>query len=220
MNFRRFCLFGILAGLLCCATAAADSFMRSTSDYFGTVSMLRLYETEGAQETWTEVKALLARIDRAVSVSDEDSDIASFNRLAAGESVAVSEITADLLLRAKEAYELTSGLYDPTVYPLVDLWGFSPRFNRAGYSPVMPYDRPLTGGHPKPPAAGDIETLLPLVGLDGIELKQDADGWRLIKHTPSVQVGGIRVEAQLDLGGIAKGYGDILPAISSAGTAR
>jgi len=27
------------------------------------------------------------------------------------------------------------------LYPLIDLWGFSPRFNRNTYAPVMPYDR-------------------------------------------------------------------------------
>ena len=186
--------------------ACGESFMRQTSDYFGTVSMLRLYDTHGAQETWTEVKSLLDKIDRAVSVSDENSDIARFNRLHAGESLPVSEITADIFCRAQKVFELTGGLYDPTVYPLVDLWGFSPRFNDRQYRPSMPYDRPLAGAYPAPPDSRYIDALLPLVGLKGIELTEPGDGWMLVKHTPAVIVDGVTIEAQLDLGGIAKGY--------------
>lgn len=202
---KRFLIF-LTALLLCGPAARAASFMRYTSDYFGTVSMLRLYRTDGAEQTWAEVKALLGEIERAVSVSDEDSDIARFNRLSTGESTPVSGITAELFRKAQAVYRLTGGLYDPTVYPLVDLWGFSPRFNRGQYRPVLPWDRPLTDGHPAPPDAKYIAALLPLVGLEGIELREDGGEWRLIKHTPSVTVEGVTMEAQLDLGGIAKGY--------------
>ena len=204
---KRLCslLLVLLAVPLVCPRAET-SFMRSTLDYFSTVSMLRLYDTAGAAETWTAVKQLLSEIERAVSVSDGNSDIARFNRLKAGESVTVSALTADIFMCARAVYELTDGLYDPTVYPLVDLWGFSPRFNQAGYRPSLSYDRPLTDGHPTPPDPRDIEALLPLVGLDGIELTQTGEGWRLTKHTPGVAIEGVTVEAQLDLGGIAKGY--------------
>ncbi len=178
---KRFCAL-ILALLIASVfpASAETSFMRYTSDYFGTVSMLRLYETEGVQETWTAVKGLLEEIDRAVSVSDENSDIARFNRLKTGESVSVSTLTADVFRCALEAYELTGGLYDPTVYPLVDLWGFSPRFNTGAYRIVLPYDRPLKDGHPVPPEAAHIEALLPLVGLKGVELAETEEGCLLI----------------------------------------
>ena len=204
---KRFCALILILFMTSVFPASAEtSFMRYTSDYFGTVSMLRLYETEGAQETWTIVKGLLEEIDRAVSVSDENSDIARFNRLKAGESVPVSALTADVFRCALEVYELTSGLYDPTVYPLVDLWGFSPRFNTGVYRIALPYDRPLKDGHPMPPEAAHIEALLPLVGLKGVELAETEEGCLLIKHTPAVSVDGVTIEAQLDLGGIAKGY--------------
>ena len=204
---KRLCsLLLILIAVPFSRSCAETYFMRYTSDYFGTVSMLRLYDTADAEATWTAVKQLLSEIDHAVSVSADNSDIARFNRLRAGESVAISALTADIFTRAYAIYELTGGLYDPTVYPLVDLWGFSPRFNQAAYRPFLPYDRPLTNGHPTPPDPQDIEALLPLVGLDGIELVEAGDGWQLIKHTAAVTVGGVAVEAQLDLGGIAKGY--------------
>ncbi len=205
--WRQFCcVMLVLLPLLKPVPSRADSFMRSTSEYFGTVSMLRLYDTEGAQETWEAVRALLSGIEEAVSVSVRSSDIARFNRLQAGESLAVSAITAELFRAARDVYDLTGGLYDPTVYPLVDLWGFSPRFSDSDDEPVMPYDRPFRNGRPVPPGARYIDLLLPLVGMDGIILTETEDGWLLTKRTPAVKIGDVTIQAQLDLGGIAKGY--------------
>ena len=61
------------------------------------------------------------------------SDISRFNQLSFGEEIAVSNYTADMLSAAFYAYEKTGGLYNPCVYPLVDLWGFSYRFNASSY---------------------------------------------------------------------------------------
>lgn len=80
-------------------------------------------------------------------------------------------------------YEKTNGLYDPSVYPLIDLWGFSPRFNSSSYTPVMPYDRLFVAGKLPLPDQEMIEALLPLVGLDGIELLRIGENWFLKKNT-------------------------------------
>lgn len=183
---------------------------RQTTDYFSTVSMLILYvepdETERFSQAWTDIKAMLSQIDQAVSLSRPDSDISRFNALACGESVAVSDITADILRTAMDVYVRTDGLYDPTVYPLVDLWGFSPRFNRNTYVPSMPYDRAYADSMLPLPDEAHIRALLPLVGLDGIRLYRQDGQWRLQKNTPSIQLEGVTIHAQMDLGGIAKGY--------------
>ena len=63
MNKKTVSLLLCLLALFRFAPARAESFMKYTSDYFGTVSMLRLYDTAGAQETWEEVKALLGEIE-------------------------------------------------------------------------------------------------------------------------------------------------------------
>ena len=49
---KRFCALILALFMTSVFPASAEtSLMRYTSDYFGTVSMMRLYETEGAQET-------------------------------------------------------------------------------------------------------------------------------------------------------------------------
>ncbi len=202
----------LCAALLCAllagrpAGAAGRQFTRSTMEYFGTVSMLCLYTEDGAEEIWREVKDLLREIDGAVSVSRPGSDLARLNEAAAGTAVPVSGVTAEIWRQALAAHELTNGLYDPTVFPLVDLWGFSPRFNQKGWQPSLPYDRPLVNGQPVPPDEKDVAALLPLVGMKGFRLFEENGQWMIRKETPAVTVRGITVQAQADLGGIAKGY--------------
>lgn len=183
---------------------------RQTTEYFSTVCMLMLYDTPDMasyyEETWQEVKQILKRIEDAVSISVPDSDVSRFNALHAGESCEISDITAEILQIAFAVHEKTGGLYDPTVYPLVDLWGFSPRFNQNTYQSALPYDRSYDHGRLPLPNSAHIQALLPLVGLQGITLLERDGVWTLRKDTPSVTIDGTSIQAQLDLGGIAKGY--------------
>jgi len=209
-----FSFFAVLLSLLLmvpCASAHQVKLMaRQTDEYFMTASALFLYAEEDKaqhyQETWTLVKQTLGEIEQAVSVSIPESDVARFNALSCGEEIEITSLTADILKIAKDVHALSGGLYDPTVYPLVDLWGFSPRFNRNFYMPVMPYDRTYENGRLPLPDAQHVEALLPLVGLNGIELREENGKYYLKKNTPSVIIDGTVIHAQLDLGGIAKGY--------------
>lgn len=193
--------------------AAYTSRTKVASGYFATVSVLCLfddYEDPAAnsrlEETWQQVKAILEEIEQTVSASVPTSEIARFNALPQGGRLSVSPLTAELVELSRDMCQRTGGLYDPTVYPLVDLWGFSPRFTYGDGIP-QPYDRQREDGTLPPPDEAYIEAFLRLVGMDGILLERDADGgYVLIKQTPSVSVSGQRYHAQLDLGGIAKGY--------------
>lgn len=183
---------------------------RHTQDYFSTVCVLTLYmdsaDEEAFEALWARVKGELAAIEQAVSLRLPTSDISRFNALSYGESCRVSAVTADILGAAFEMYEETGGLYDPTVYPLVDLWGFSPRFNSGFYAPAMPYDREYVQGRLPMPEERYIQAFKGLVGLENIQLSGDTQGWTLRKGTEPVSVDGVLYQGQIDLGGIAKGY--------------
>ncbi|MBQ4266406.1 MAG: FAD:protein FMN transferase [Clostridia bacterium] len=203
----------LLLILLACPARCEDALKqmrKQTGDYFGTVSALFLYDSPGNtarfESAWAQVKNILARVENAVSLSIPDSDISRFNGLPSGETIEISSVTAAILQTALDVHELTGGLYDPTVYPLVDLWGFSPRFNTNSYRPALPYDRAYENGRLPLPDAAHIRALLPLVGLDGIQLEERDGAFYLTKRTPSVLIDGMLIHAQLDLGGIAKGY--------------
>jgi len=206
-----FCfLLCVLLAFPVLSESAPKLMTKQTSTYFSTVSALFLYDSPDNnghfEQTWSQVKAILGEVESAVSVSMPDSDIARFNALPCGEAMEISTVTADILKIAFAAHEETGGFYDPTVYPLIDLWGFSPRFNTNTYKPIMPYDRAYEGGILPLPDAAHIDALLPLVGLSGMELSEENGRFYLTKHTPSVMIGDTIIHAQLDLGGIAKGY--------------
>ncbi len=192
---------------------AYTSRTKVASGYFATVSSLCLFDdfndpdaVTRYEETWDEVKSLLEEIEQTVSVEIPTSDIARFNALPSGGSVSIQPLTASLLRLAREMYERTSGYYDPTVYPLVDLWGFSPRFTYSSEA-VQPYDRERENGTLPAPDSAYIEGFLQLVGMEGVELGgSEEEGYVLTKKTPSVEIGGVTYSAKLDLGGIAKGY--------------
>ena len=187
---------------------------KHSDSFFGTFSMLRLFadttQSNYAARTealWNEVKQALAEVENSLSLQVETSDISRFNRLAYGESIAVSAHTANVLQIAAELYTLTGGAFDPTVYPLVDLWGFTPRFRQSGYSPSMPYDRLMENGGFAPPEERYIEAFKRLTGFDGIVLAGDAEkGYTLTKLIPPVTVDGTTYQGGMDLGGIGKGY--------------
>ena len=70
------------------------------------------------------VGALLARIDGRMSTYDDASELMRFNRSPVGDWVPVSRELVEVVAAAKTVAEHTGGALDPTVAPLVALWGF------------------------------------------------------------------------------------------------
>lgn len=68
--------------------------------------------------------AEVERLDRLLSTGDEKSEVSRINRDGGG---VLSEDTAVILEEAMGIYERTGGLFDVTIYPLMELWGFSTR---------------------------------------------------------------------------------------------
>lgn len=68
-----------------------------------------------------EAAGELRRLDELWSVGSIESEISRLNAQGGGE---VSEDTKVLLSRALELSRETDGLFDATIYPLVELWGF------------------------------------------------------------------------------------------------
>ncbi len=73
-----------------------------------------------------EIEALLERVNAQMSTYREDADISRFNLAAAGEVLTMPKDFRRVLTAALALAEATGGAYDPTVGPLVNLWGFGP----------------------------------------------------------------------------------------------
>ncbi|MFH1397488.1 MAG: FAD:protein FMN transferase [Candidatus Omnitrophota bacterium] len=115
----------------------------------------------------------ISRIEKLLSKYDPESEISRLNR--SGE-LAVSDDTLYILKKAEEFWKLTDGIFDVTVGPLMDLWGFS--------------DKKYILPNPE-----DIQKTLEGVGFDKIIFNNQNN---VIKYKTS----GVKI----DLGGIAKGF--------------
>ncbi|WP_290652450.1 FAD:protein FMN transferase [Aquisalimonas sp.] len=124
-----------------------------------------------------DIEAALERVNAQMSTYREDSHISRFNRAAPGESITLPPDFTVVLLAAKELAEQTDGAYDPTVGPLVNVWGFGP-----------------DGPRSEAPAEDAIEAARARVGWQQLALDRDTRAL--------TQPGGV----YLDLSSIAKGY--------------
>lgn len=73
-----------------------------------------------------DIQLLLASINRQMSTYDPDSEISRFNAGAAGSWHALSPDFQAVLSQALMLARQTGGAFDPTVGPLVNVWGFGP----------------------------------------------------------------------------------------------
>lgn len=125
------------------------------------------------------VDARLIEINDSMSTYQDDSTISKFNRLAADTSITVDDDFIKVLQDSKQVYEQSGGAFDPTVMPLINLWGFGS---------VRTVDRLQN-----PPSLDDIKATKALMGFDDIVLS----GNTLTKTKKGVA---------LDFSAVAKGY--------------
>lgn len=122
------------------------------------------------------IQRQLDRVVAQMSTWLPDSDLNRFNRAAAGSWVALPEELFTVLRCALEIAEASAGAFDPTVGPLVDLWGFGPEGRRAI------------------PDTAEISALRDRIGWRRLALRAESN--------EVLQPGGV----QVDLSAIAKGY--------------
>lgn len=141
----------------------------------GTVCSVNLFE-QGSKTLYDEIFNRICEIENLMSANIRSSDISRINAAAGIQPVNVSEETFFVIKSAVYIAMLSNGAFDPTIGPVVSLWGIG----SAGEH--IPYNY-------------EIENLLSLVNWRNIELNESANSVFLTKHG-----------MELDLGAIAKGY--------------
>lgn len=165
-------------GLVACAQAA-PTLQQAQGQTMGTTWSVQWVAPPGlvAATVQSGIQAELDRVDAQMSTYKPQSALSRFNRAPAGSWQTLPAEFFTVLQHALQLAQDSGGAYDPTVGPLVDLWGFGPD------------RRPR---HPPSEAA--------------IAAAKARIGWWKLKLDPVTrrawQPGGVA----LDLSSVAKGY--------------
>lgn len=111
-----------LAGFLICEEKnPQDKAVERQFFAMDTYMTLKAYGA-GAEEGIEKAEKEIRRLEAMLSVTEKDSEVYEINEQGGG---ILSQDTQRLLNRSLELYQETDGLFDITIYPLMELWGFS-----------------------------------------------------------------------------------------------
>lgn len=170
-----------LYGLFACSSKPQDELYRFSGLTMGSTYQVKwvgppLSEAE-INRIQLSVDKVLSNINKQMSTYDPTSEISRFNQLPAGVAMTISAEFGQVLSAASKLSRESDNYFDPTIAPLVDLWGFG-----AG------------GTRGLVPDPNKIEAVKQLIGLDKLEFLNDST---LQKKYAAVQ---------LDLNAIVAGY--------------
>ncbi len=124
-----------------------------------------------------DIDELLILLNQQMSTYISDSELSLFNKSQSTEWMQISKNLFAVLKKSREVYDLSGMVFDPTISPLINLWGF-------GTDPTV-FDVP---------SEEKIEAAQQLMGMDKVEL-DEMTGVR--KKHPQLSI---------DLSAVAKGF--------------
>lgn len=157
----------------CSGGETAPKMQKKTIYAMDTVMTITVYPASGQsdaeiQNAMHATESEIQRLDALLSVTNPQGDIARLNELG---TYHVSQETGELLQRALATAADTGGAYDPTVYPLMVLWGF----------PSEEYHVPTEE---------ELEAVLPQVGYQQVTLSEE-DWLAALPQGGGIDLGGI-----------------------------
>jgi len=173
-----FLLSALVSFLLIGGCDHAPEVVKISGSKFGTSYHITIVADQPAPADLAEqIDAALDVVDLSMSTYKSESELSLFNRLPATETVAASPELWTVLQTSRQVWQQSAGAFDPTVGPLVDLWGFGPQ---------MTNDRI--------PSDDEIAKALASIGYQYLVLNSDEQ--TISKALP----------LRLDLSAVAKGY--------------
>jgi len=109
------------------SSKAQDSTIRIEGYTQGTTYHITYIDTL-QRDFQPEIETILHNFDLSVSTYNPNSIISKINNNVS--NVAVDQYFTVCFNKAKEVWKNTNGAFDPTVFPLVNLWGFGPLSNK------------------------------------------------------------------------------------------
>ncbi|MGY8695832.1 MAG: FAD:protein FMN transferase [Verrucomicrobiia bacterium] len=113
--------------LVFCSRPQSSDYIKGNT--MGTSYTLHYWGTsnKSAQSLTTEIKILLDQFENQLSNWRPDSWINKFNQTPTGETISVPIYAYEVLELCLELAKRSDGAFDPTISPLIELWGFGTR---------------------------------------------------------------------------------------------
>ena len=177
---RHICVLSVFFFMLISGCDYGPETIEISGKKFGTTYRLIIVADQPAPADLSEmIDSELNKIDVSMSTYKSSSEINQFNRLKTNISFNISEHFASVIEISENIWLESGGAFEPTIGPLVDLWGFGPDV-----------------GSDKVPSENDIASAIDAVGFDAISINVAMTGTTLSKSRP----------VRLDLSAVAKGY--------------
>ncbi len=163
---------GALAGLSGCSLMPEKIY---TSSIFAMDTIMEL-QIAGQEDYTLQAEEIIRNLEKSLSVTDPDSQIARLNADGEGD---VDAQVADIMKRAIDVCKRTDGDLDVTIYPVLKAWGF-------------------TTGEYSVPEDDEIAGLLANVDYSQVQVEagNELSGAKVL----------LAEGMQIDLGSVAKGY--------------
>ena len=115
----------ILVSLLAVGCSNKPEILQISGSKMGTTYRITVVADQIPPDDLAQrIDDLLARVDNSMSTYKQDSEISQFNRMRVGDQLTISEEFAEVIQISRDVWLQSNGAFDPTIGPLVDLWGF------------------------------------------------------------------------------------------------
>jgi len=177
---RLFRLFSVTLISLFVIPLFACTEKGSVADYkfFNTNIHVETYGKKLDNDTNKKLKDLFSSLEYQFDRNKNSSLPYKLNGADVGQEIPLTTDQQKVLLLAKKYHDYTAGKFDPTVYPLLELWGFAPNYPSISFTI---------------PNSDQLDDAKRLVGFDYLSIDEN-----IATKTKD----GVKI----DLGGIVKGY--------------
>ncbi|MDG1819744.1 MAG: FAD:protein FMN transferase [Porticoccaceae bacterium] len=173
-----FLFFLLLATILVSGCDHSPEIIKISGSKMGTSYHVTIVADQPAPADLAEqIDQVLSAVDQSMSTYKKQSELSQFNRLPVSESVKASDQLWSVLQTSEKIWRQSNAAFDPTVGPVVDLWGFGP----VATEDTIPQDQ-------------EIATAL------------ENSGYEYLQLNSSDQTISKQKAIALDLSAVAKGY--------------
>ena len=174
-NLLKKCIIPLLLCIFVVPGCARQQLSPQTEFIMGTVCTINLYE-KGTRRIYQRIFNRLREIDLLMSANMAETQIEKINGQAGIAPVKVHKDVITVIEKALHFAEISNGSFDPTIGPIVKLWGIGFDYEHL-------------------PRQDEIDAILPLINWRDVQIDKQSN--TVFLRRPGMG---------LDLGSIAKGY--------------